>query len=321
MPGVLRLYAPGAVFPASLSVAFTEVQTWPARANEYHDGATQRTAMLGKVQRTWKLTKRLSPSALSALLAFWQAQGAGAFWFYNPSETLVYDPTGVATVGRYRVRFEGPWSQSIGLARADVPVQLVETIVPGGFAGVPFTLYGTGVSAPKMLLAANSVDPHWTLAAGGPDTAYPGPNMLVVDLAGYNPGYVNPPYGAQQSYGQYICNRPWNLLTSCPPGNYTIEQTFDLTWFDPTTVEITGTLAADNYIQLYVNDALVYQSTNTGNTSWPLTDFSIFGSDSGPFVAGANTIKAVVGNAPYGTRNPEALLIQITAATATTTGN
>jgi hypothetical protein len=320
MPGVVPLFAPTAVFPASLSVAFTEVQTWPARVNEYRDGTTQGTAMLGKVQRSWKKTKRLSPSALSTLLAFWQAQGAGAFWFYNPAETLVCDPTGVATAGRYRVRFDGPWNQTIGLARGDVPVQLVETIVPGGFAGTPFTLYGTGVSAPKTLLAANSVDPHWTLAAGSPDTAYPGPNMLVIDPGSYNI-YTDPAHGAQQSYGQYICNRPWNWLTDCPPGNYTIEQTFDLTWFDPTTVEITGTLAADNYIQLYVNGTLVYQSTNTGNTSWPLASFSILGSASGPFVAGSNTLTAVVGNAPFGSRNPEALLIQITAATATSTGN
>ena len=318
MPGVVPIFAPTAVFPASLSVAFTEAQTWPARANEYHDGATQRTAMLTKVRRSWKLTKRLSPSALSTLLAFWQAQGAGAFWFYNPSETLVYDPTGVAATGRYRVRFEGPWSQTIGLARGDVPVQLVETIVPGGFAGVPFTLFGTGVSQPKTLLAANSVDPHWTLAAGSPDAAYPGPNMLVIDQNSYNL-YTNPPRGAQQSYGQYICNRPWGYSTNCPPGNYTILQTFSLAGFDPTTVQIAGTLAADNYIQLYVNGASVYQSTNAGNTAWPLTDFSILGSQTGPFVAGINTLTAVVGNAPYGSRNPEAFVIQITSATATAT--
>jgi hypothetical protein len=305
---------PTAVFPASLSVAFTEAQTWPARVNEYRDGATQATAMLGNVQRSWKLTKRLGPSALSTLLAFWQAQGAGAFWFYNPAETLVYDPTGAAAGGRHRVRFEGAWSQSAGLARVDVPIQLVETIVPGGYL-VPIPLFGTGVSAAKTLLAVNSVDPHWTLAPGSPDLAYPGPNMLVVDPSAWNL-YPDPPHGAQQSYGQHLCNRPWNFFTNCPPGDYAIEQTFDLTGLDPTTVQIAGTLGADNYLHIYVNDVLVYESTNTGNTSWPLTDFAILGTPSGPFVAGLNTIKAVVTNADYGSRNPEALVVQITQATA-----
>jgi hypothetical protein len=315
MPGVVPISMPTAVFPASLSVAFTEMQTWPARVNEYRDGTTQGTAMLGNVQRSWKLTKRLGPSALSTLLAFWQAQGAGAFWFYNPSETLVYDPTGVATTGRYRVRFEGAWSQSIGLARGDVPVQLMETIVPAGFTGVPFTLFGTGVSLPKTLLRAGFVDPHWTLTPGSPDTDYPGPNMLVIDQNAYSL-YTDPVHGAQQSYGQHICNRPWSFYTNCPPGDYAIEQTFDLTGLDPTTVQIAGTLGADNYIHIYVNDVLVYESTNTGNTSWPLTDFAILGTPSGPFIAGLNTLKAVVTNADYGSRNPEALLVQITEATA-----
>jgi hypothetical protein len=176
------------------------------------------------------------------------------------------------------------------------------------------------VSDAKTLLAANSVDPHWTLASGSPDADYPGPNMLVIDPVSYNI-YTDPAHGAQQSYGQHICNRPWSFSTNCPPGDYAIEQTFELTGFDPATVEIIGTLGADNYIHLYVNDTLAYQSTNTGDTSWPLSDFSILGSASGPFASGANTIKAVVTNAPYGSRNPEGLVIQITAATATTTGN
>jgi hypothetical protein len=51
------------------------------------------------------------------------------FYFYDPYETVPkfsYDPTGAATQGHYTVRFEGPWEQAVGLARADVEISLVE---------------------------------------------------------------------------------------------------------------------------------------------------------------------------------------------------
>jgi hypothetical protein len=120
---------PTAVMPLSLSRAFTEVQTFPARVNEYHDGASQRSACLSKPRRSWQLAKRLPASLLAELREFWQAQGVGAFYFYNPKETnppFSYDPTGAATPGRYRVRFASPWSQTVGLGLVDTAAELVE---------------------------------------------------------------------------------------------------------------------------------------------------------------------------------------------------
>ena len=36
------------------------------------------------------------------------------------------DPTGIATTGRYTVRFDGEWSQTVGLGRSDVSIELIE---------------------------------------------------------------------------------------------------------------------------------------------------------------------------------------------------
>jgi hypothetical protein len=37
-----------------------------------------------------------------------------------------YDPTGVAVTGRYTVRFNTDWSQSVGPGRSDVQIELIE---------------------------------------------------------------------------------------------------------------------------------------------------------------------------------------------------
>ena len=117
--------------PLSLSRAFVEVQSFPSsRVNEYADGASQRSAMLPLARRTWQLSKHVPASTLIALRDFWVAQGTAPFYFYNPKETspaFSYDATGVATVGRYRVRFTNAWNQSLGIgALLDVNVELVQ---------------------------------------------------------------------------------------------------------------------------------------------------------------------------------------------------
>ena len=51
------------------------------------------------------------------------------FYFYDPWDTspkFSHDPTGVATAGRYTVRFEGYWEQMVGMARGDAGISLVE---------------------------------------------------------------------------------------------------------------------------------------------------------------------------------------------------
>jgi len=68
---------------------------------------------------------------MAELRAFYEARNGPheAFYFYDPYETFPlfsHDPTGEALQGRYTVRFEGGWSQAMGLGRGDAEIQLVE---------------------------------------------------------------------------------------------------------------------------------------------------------------------------------------------------
>lgn len=121
------------VFPQSLCKSFTEARTVDARFLEYHDGTTERMALVATSRREWKLTKRLTPSALATLKAFWLAHTIDAFYFYNPNEPASghlpgsnYDATGASLTGRYTVRFVSEWSEQIFIPRTEVDVQLIE---------------------------------------------------------------------------------------------------------------------------------------------------------------------------------------------------
>jgi hypothetical protein len=122
--------------PASLSTAFTEVREYAQLQNQYHDGTVQRSQLAQTSRRTFRLSKRLSASVLSALYSFWVSQKGGLtpFAFYNPFEVTSgqqigsnYDPTGNSTQGRVTVVFRSPWAQATDLARSNVQgLELVE---------------------------------------------------------------------------------------------------------------------------------------------------------------------------------------------------
>ncbi len=133
MPGSVSNAAPVGVLPASLCTAFTEKREWASRLNEYHDGSRQSASPVATSRKSWALKKRLSPSAIAALWNFWAANSHSAFYFYNPFEPASgqavgsnYDATGVSLTGRYTVRFNGDWSQTTGLGRADCTLELLE---------------------------------------------------------------------------------------------------------------------------------------------------------------------------------------------------
>jgi hypothetical protein len=80
------------------------------------------------------MAKRLTPTALVALRNFFDARNGSTepFYFYDPYDTnpkFSYDPTGVATVGRYIVRFNGDWQQSCGPGRSDVQIEVGDLVV------------------------------------------------------------------------------------------------------------------------------------------------------------------------------------------------
>jgi hypothetical protein len=122
--------------PASLSTAFTESREYAQLQNQYRDGTIQRSQLAQTSRRTFRLSKRLDASVLSALYSFWVSQKGGLtpFAFYNPFEVTAgqqigsnYDATGNSTQGRVTVVFRGPWAQATDLARSNVQgLELVE---------------------------------------------------------------------------------------------------------------------------------------------------------------------------------------------------
>jgi phage-related protein len=117
--------------PLSLSREFVHSREYPIVENEYVDGTSQRAALASNSRKRWQLGKRLTPSALQTLRDFYEARGGmhEAFYFYDPYEAnpkFSHDPTGVAVQGRYTVRFNSAWHQSVTPGRADVQIELIE---------------------------------------------------------------------------------------------------------------------------------------------------------------------------------------------------
>jgi phage-related protein len=131
MPGSVQNCAPAAVLPQSLSRAFVHTREYPAIENDYRNGESQRSVEASTSRKRWRLAKRLTPAQLQALRSFYEARNGPAepFYFYDPYETtpkFSYDPAGQASQGRYAVRFNCEWSQSVSPGRAEVEIELLE---------------------------------------------------------------------------------------------------------------------------------------------------------------------------------------------------
>jgi hypothetical protein len=131
MPGPVANAAPSTVMPNSLSSAFAHTREYPVIDNEYRNGESQRSAQASTSRKKWTLSKRLAPARLAELRVFYDARGGThePFYFYDPYETnprFSHDPAGVAVTGRYIVRFNSDWSQSVTPGRSDVQLELIE---------------------------------------------------------------------------------------------------------------------------------------------------------------------------------------------------
>jgi hypothetical protein len=131
MPGNIENAAAVTVFPQSLCRAFVHAREYPVVANDYRNGESQRSLQAATSRKRWQLAKRLAPATLKALRDFYDARRGvlEPFYFYDPYETIPKfssDPTGAALAGRYTVRFNSEWSQSVGLGRSDVQIELIE---------------------------------------------------------------------------------------------------------------------------------------------------------------------------------------------------
>jgi len=130
MPGSVLNAAPTTVLPWSLCKAFTHSREYCIVENEYRNGESQRSKLTETSRKSWKTSRRLTPTLLGAFRTFYDARHGPQESFYtydyqNP-DFVTYDPTGVQELGRYTVRFAGTWEQMVGIGRADVDISLVE---------------------------------------------------------------------------------------------------------------------------------------------------------------------------------------------------
>jgi hypothetical protein len=136
MPGNILAAVPNGVMPFSLCTAFREAREYVQLQSMYRDGTIQRLQLAQTSRRTFRLNKRLSASALSALYDFWVSQtgGLSPFAFYDPFDVAAgqqigsnYDSTGDNSQGRVTVVFRGNWAHATDVCRSNVQgLRLVE---------------------------------------------------------------------------------------------------------------------------------------------------------------------------------------------------
>jgi phage-related protein len=127
MPGAVRGATAMGTLPYALSTQFTESRMAQVLVAEYHDGSSQRLSLVTTGRRSWKLSRHLSPTLITALRDFAASLRGGAFYFYSPFETVpVFSRAPSGTAGRYLVRFNSDWSQINGMNRSDCELEIVE---------------------------------------------------------------------------------------------------------------------------------------------------------------------------------------------------
>jgi PEP-CTERM motif-containing protein len=147
----------------------------------------------------------------------------------------------------------------------------------------PITIFSTGVSV------TNGVDDHYTITAG--PVASP-----VVPGIGSAPAYLSTSLG-----GGWVPDTPavsWispsaDANQSFPAEYYTYQTTFTLAGLDASTAQLSGTLAADDSVAVFLNGKQVLRSLGTWTQ---IADFSINQS----FVSGLNTLDLVIHNSGGG---------------------
>ncbi len=124
MPQSVNNAVSAGVMPKSLCTSLVETREVPIITNTYHDGTCQRKTLAATSRKRFKIGKRLTASELNTLRSFYEDMIGKAFTVYPLASD--YDNAGQSLTGRYLVRFEGGWSESIGLGRHDARLELVE---------------------------------------------------------------------------------------------------------------------------------------------------------------------------------------------------
>ena len=151
-------------------------------------------------------------------------------------------------------------------------------------------LYNTGVADNGALLPSGSVDPHYRLVQS-PDVAFPGPNAIVLNDA----GFPIPPWMANGPASKWLAPQA-SQATGNQPGDYTYRITFDLGTLDHFTAAISGRWSSDNAGAAVLLNGVATGITYDGNFGAFSPVFTI----TSGFVEGTNTLDFVVNNAPPG---------------------
>lgn len=189
----------------------------------------------------------------------------------------------------------------------------INTIKQGDFSAfgvgtpaewLPIPIFNTGVSAGNAVLAPGAADPHWTITASPA-----GPFGAAVVQANHPAWLVNDPAGTPG--GSSWVSTVSAGTTNIAAGDYTFEQTFDLTGLNPASAVLVFEVSVDNSVSSVLLNGLPTGITTAG-----------FGGLNGPFTidsgfqAGLNTLTFVINNAGPGA-NPGGLRVNFLQAVAT----
>jgi hypothetical protein len=188
-----------------------------------------------------------------------------------------------SVAGNYKVVITNP----DGSTTSNVATITVLDNVPG--------LFGSGVGPDGQPLVAGAIDPHFKLIVN-PDN----PVSEDVLIQGNIPGS----WLANSTTSKWIGPRTDSALAAAMaaddgegPGTYVYRTQIDLTGFDVSTAQITGSWATDNSgLAIRVNGTATGLVNDTGVTFSTLKPFLINSANAPGLVAGINTIDFVVNN-------------------------
>ena len=158
-------------------------------------------------------------------------------------------------------------------------------------------LFPTGVDNSGNALADGAADPHYTITSG-PDGAGSAAKVTLSDRSPIGP------WLSDSATSKWISPQADQSGGPEPPGAYVYRTTFNLTGFDPATVQVTGRMLADDQITDVQLNGKSLGITASGFTSW--TSLNI---GSG-FQAGTNTLDFLVTNGGS-SNNPSGLRVEL----------
>lgn len=172
-------------------------------------------------------------------------------------------------------------------------------LIEVGIATIP-GLFNTGVGVGGALLASGAVDPHWQLIQSA-DTAFPGPNAIVVN----DIGFPIPPWLTNGPASKWLAPQA-SQATGNQPGNYKYRIIFNLAGLEVSTAVINGRWTSDNTGPQVLLNGVPTGLVSDGNFGALGNAFTL---NTG-FTAGDNTPDFVVNNGGTGI-NPTGLRVEL----------